>query len=121
LDERELEIARSVYGHWSQRNYVRMAEKFEFTFIQLGKAIFENLRDWLTHISDVGFKGLLLFAQLKLDERELEIARSVYGHWSQRNYVRMAEKILQYASLLLGLIKHDVVVAGNSIQHEIVR
>ncbi|KAJ5404360.1 hypothetical protein N7509_004231 [Penicillium cosmopolitanum] len=36
----------------------------------------------------------------KLNERELEIAQSVYSHWSQRNYVRMAEKILQHASLL---------------------
>ncbi|KAJ6129480.1 hypothetical protein N7512_002260 [Penicillium capsulatum] len=36
----------------------------------------------------------------KLDPRELEIAKSVHRHWSQRNYVRMAEKILQYASIL---------------------
>ncbi|KAJ5703151.1 hypothetical protein N7488_010699 [Penicillium malachiteum] len=36
----------------------------------------------------------------KLDERELEIARNVFRHWSQRNYVRMAEKILQHASLI---------------------
>ncbi|EPS31426.1 hypothetical protein PDE_06381 [Penicillium oxalicum 114-2] len=36
----------------------------------------------------------------KLDEREIEIARSVVSHWSQRNFVRMAEKILQHASLL---------------------
>jgi kinesin family protein 1 len=36
----------------------------------------------------------------KLDEHELEIARTVFNHWSQRNYVRMAEKILQHASLL---------------------
>ncbi|KAJ5937508.1 hypothetical protein N7454_003850 [Penicillium verhagenii] len=36
----------------------------------------------------------------KLDERELEIAKSVFRHWSKRNYVRMAEKILQHASLI---------------------
>jgi kinesin family protein 1 len=36
----------------------------------------------------------------KLDEREIRIATSVFRHWSQQNYVRMAEKILQHASLL---------------------
>lgn len=36
----------------------------------------------------------------KLDPRELEIALSVFQHWSQQNYVRMAEKILQHASLI---------------------
>ncbi|KAJ6084875.1 hypothetical protein N7499_004504 [Penicillium canescens] len=36
----------------------------------------------------------------KLDDREIEVARSVFGLWSQRNYVRMAEKILQHASLM---------------------
>ena len=36
----------------------------------------------------------------KLEPREIEIAQAVYSHWSQQNYVRMAEKILQHASLL---------------------
>ncbi|OXV08630.1 hypothetical protein Egran_03607 [Elaphomyces granulatus] len=36
----------------------------------------------------------------KLESREVEIAKCVYGHWSQRNYVRMAESLLQHASLL---------------------
>ncbi|RMJ21690.1 Kinesin family [Aspergillus sp. HF37] len=36
----------------------------------------------------------------KLDQRELEIANTVFRHWSQQNYVRMAEKVLQHASLL---------------------
>jgi kinesin family protein 1 len=36
----------------------------------------------------------------KLDEREIGIATSVFRHWSQQNYIRMAEKILQHASLL---------------------
>ncbi|BCR87335.1 kinesin-3 motor protein uncA [Aspergillus chevalieri] len=36
----------------------------------------------------------------KLEPEEIETARAVYHHWSQQNYVRMAEKILQYASLL---------------------
>ncbi|KAJ5966808.1 hypothetical protein N7501_003056 [Penicillium viridicatum] len=55
-----------------------------------------------THIRDMGKPIPQIFENgfAKLDERELEIARSVYRHWSQRNYVRMAEKILQHASLL---------------------
>ena len=36
----------------------------------------------------------------KLSPRELDVARSVFRHWSQQNYVRMAEKVLQHASLL---------------------
>lgn len=36
----------------------------------------------------------------RLQPHELEIAQAVYRHWSQQNYVRMAEKILQHASLL---------------------
>ncbi|KAJ5091151.1 hypothetical protein NUU61_006021 [Penicillium alfredii] len=36
----------------------------------------------------------------KLSPRELEVALLVFRHWSQRNYVRMAEKVLQHASLM---------------------
>ncbi|KAL5338876.1 hypothetical protein BJX70DRAFT_398258 [Aspergillus crustosus] len=36
----------------------------------------------------------------RLDPKELEIARSIFRHWSQQNYVRMAEKVLQHASLI---------------------
>ncbi|KAJ5781244.1 hypothetical protein N7457_006404 [Penicillium paradoxum] len=55
-----------------------------------------------SHIRDMGKPVPQIFENgfARLDEHELEIARSVYTHWSQRNYVRMAEKILQHASLL---------------------
>ncbi|KAJ9271641.1 hypothetical protein DTO212C5_2433 [Paecilomyces variotii] len=36
----------------------------------------------------------------RLEPEEIEIAKSVFRHWSQRNYVRIAEAILQHASLL---------------------
>ncbi|EEH43801.2 uncharacterized protein PADG_00090 [Paracoccidioides brasiliensis Pb18] len=36
----------------------------------------------------------------QLDPEEIPIAKSVVLHWRQRNYVRMAESVLQYASLL---------------------
>ncbi|CAG7928992.1 unnamed protein product [Penicillium olsonii] len=55
-----------------------------------------------SHIRDMGKPVPQIFENgfAKLDEREIEIARAVYSHWSSRNYVRMAEKILQHASLL---------------------
>ncbi|KAJ5475177.1 hypothetical protein N7539_008243 [Penicillium diatomitis] len=59
-------------------------ENFEIQMRDMGKPIPQILEN--------GFP--------KLDEHELEIARSVFNHWSQRNFVRMAEKILQHASLL---------------------
>ncbi|THC93199.1 hypothetical protein EYZ11_007326 [Aspergillus tanneri] len=36
----------------------------------------------------------------KLEPREIEIANLVFRHWTQQNYVRMAENVLQHASLL---------------------
>lgn len=36
----------------------------------------------------------------RLEPEEIELAKSVFQRWSQRNYVRMAESILQHASLL---------------------
>lgn len=35
-----------------------------------------------------------------LEPREIQVARSVLQHWQRRNYVRMAEAVLQHASLL---------------------
>ncbi|KAJ5729597.1 uncharacterized protein N7483_004105 [Penicillium malachiteum] len=64
--------------------------------LRLQKEEFESqMRDMGKPIPQIFENG---FA--KLDERELEIARNVFRHWSQRNYVRMAEKILQHASLI---------------------
>ncbi|BAE60207.1 unnamed protein product [Aspergillus oryzae RIB40] len=60
------------------------------------KEVFES------HIKDMGQPLPKIYENgfAKLDTRELEIARSVFLHWSQQNYVRMAEKVLQHASLL---------------------
>lgn len=63
----------------------RQKAEFETQMRDMGKPI-------PPHLYENGFA--------KLDERELEIAKSVFRHWSQRNYVRMAEKILQHASLI---------------------
>ncbi|KKK19009.1 hypothetical protein P175DRAFT_0438927 [Aspergillus ochraceoroseus IBT 24754] len=60
------------------------------------KEVFES------HMKDIGQPVPMIYENgfPKLDSKELEIARSVFGHWSQQNYVRMAEKVLQHASLL---------------------
>lgn len=68
-----------------QSHLEKQKEAFESQMKDLGKpippTIYEN-----------GFS--------KLDEKEIAVARSVLSHWQQRNYVRMAEAILQHASLL---------------------
>ena len=64
----------------------RQKEVFETQMKDLGKPVS------VPKIYENGFA--------RLEPRELEIAQTVYRHWSQQNYVRMAEKILQHASLL---------------------
>ncbi|PWY71828.1 kinesin-domain-containing protein [Aspergillus sclerotioniger CBS 115572] len=55
-----------------------------------------------SHMKDLGQPVPKIYENgfAKLDARELEVASTVYRHWSQQNYVRMAEKVLQHASLL---------------------
>ncbi|KAL4816562.1 hypothetical protein BDW67DRAFT_44753 [Aspergillus spinulosporus] len=55
-----------------------------------------------THMKALGYPMPRIYENgyPKLSPRELEIARTVFRHWSQQNYVRMAEKVLQHASLL---------------------
>ncbi|KAL4984258.1 hypothetical protein BDW68DRAFT_193737 [Aspergillus falconensis] len=55
-----------------------------------------------THMKELGHPMPRIYENgyPKLSPRELEVARSIFQHWSQQNYVRMAEKVLQYASLL---------------------
>ncbi|KAL4980920.1 hypothetical protein BDW66DRAFT_146697 [Aspergillus desertorum] len=55
-----------------------------------------------THMKELGHPMPRIYENgyPKLSPRELDVARSVFRHWSQQNYVRMAERVLQYASLL---------------------
>ncbi|PGH13046.1 hypothetical protein AJ79_03883 [Helicocarpus griseus UAMH5409] len=56
-----------------------------------------------THIKDLGISPQQrIFANgfTQLEPGEIPIAKSVVLHWQQRNYVRMAESVLQHASLL---------------------
>lgn len=70
-------------------------EEFEEQLKKQKEAFESQMKDMGTPIPKIYENG---FA--KLDERELEIANNVFRHWSQQNYVRMAEKVLQHASLL---------------------
>lgn len=70
-------------------------EEFEEQLKQQKEDFETQMRDMGKPIPQIYENG---FA--KLNERELEIAQAIFQHWSQRNYVRMAEKILQHASLL---------------------
>ncbi|KAJ5511276.1 Kinesin protein 1B [Penicillium expansum] len=98
LNQARQDMQRQLDRRKEEANGVRLRtakEEFEEQ-LRKQKETFE------THIRDMGKPVPQIFENgfAKLDERELEIARSVYKHWSQRNYVRMAEKILQHASLL---------------------
>ncbi|KAL5048405.1 hypothetical protein BDW71DRAFT_21261 [Aspergillus fruticulosus] len=55
-----------------------------------------------THMKELGHPMPRIYENgyPKLSPRELEVARSIFQHWSQQNHVRMAEKVLQHASLL---------------------
>jgi len=84
IEKQQMEDAlRSAKDEFEQQ-LRQQKENFETQMRDMGKPI--------PQIYENGFA--------KLDERELEIAESIFRHWSQRNYVRMAEKILQHASLL---------------------
>ncbi|KAI1924818.1 hypothetical protein LOZ65_002975 [Ophidiomyces ophidiicola] len=71
-------------------------EEFQ-TQLQKQKEAFES------HIKDLGHappapKRAAGFSEL--ESGEIEIAKSVFRHWRRRNYVHMAETVLQHASLL---------------------
>lgn len=59
-------------------------EQYECRMMEVGKPV--------SKIYENGFA--------KLEPQEIEIAKFVFQHWSRQNYVRMAENVLQYASLL---------------------
>ncbi|KAH8692071.1 kinesin family protein [Talaromyces proteolyticus] len=75
--------------------------------LQTAKAEFEQQlkiqkEQYEAHIKEMGHPvpKILENGFAKLEPQEIEVAKSVVNHWSKRNYVRMAESILQHASLL---------------------
>lgn len=55
-----------------------------------------------THMKDMGQPVPKIYENgfEKLSPKDIEVAISVFRHWTQQNYVRMAENVLQHASLL---------------------
>ncbi|EER37026.1 kinesin family protein [Histoplasma capsulatum H143] len=54
----------------------------------------------IKHMGYLGPQRIFETGFTPLEPGEMSIARSVVLHWRQRNYVRMAESVLQHASLL---------------------
>ncbi|KAJ5818863.1 hypothetical protein N7474_004454 [Penicillium riverlandense] len=70
-------------------------EEFEEQLKKQQEVFESQMRDMGKPIPQIHENGFSM-----LNPREIEIAKSVFRHWSQRNYVRMAERILQHASIL---------------------
>lgn len=77
------EALRTAHENFEEQ-LKKQKEMFESQMMEMGKPI--------PKIYENGFA--------KLEPQEIEIAKAVLRHWSQQNYVRMAERVLQYASLL---------------------
>lgn len=93
-------------SHADGEELIQQRAQMEET-LQTAKAKFEQQlkkqkEQYETHIKEMGHPIPKIdengFSQL--EPQEIEVAKSVVGHWSKRNYVRMAESILQHASLL---------------------
>ncbi|KAL4874063.1 hypothetical protein BDV12DRAFT_1686 [Aspergillus spectabilis] len=81
---------------------IRMEEALRATKVEYEEQLRKQKETFETHMKELGQPIPRIYENgyPKLDVGELEIARSVFRHWSQQNYVRMAEKVLQHASLL---------------------
>ncbi|EEQ85354.2 kinesin family member 1/13/14 [Blastomyces dermatitidis ER-3] len=60
----------------------------------------EDFESQIKHMGYTGPQRIFENGFTQLEPGEIPIARSVVLHWQQRNYVRMAESVLQHASLL---------------------
>ncbi|KAH1497468.1 hypothetical protein KXV92_007243 [Aspergillus fumigatus] len=80
----------------------RMEEALRTTKVEYEEQLRKQKEAFENHMKEMGQPVPRIYENgfAKLDEREIRIATSVFRHWSQHNYVRMAEKILQHASLL---------------------
>jgi len=84
LEKARAEEALKTAKEEFQQQLQKQKEEFESQIKEMSKPI--------PKIYENGFA--------RLEPEEIEIAKSVFQRWSQRNYVRMAESILQHASLL---------------------
>ncbi|KAL3474835.1 hypothetical protein BJX99DRAFT_260092 [Aspergillus californicus] len=81
---------------------VRMEEALQAARDEYEEQLKKQKETFESHMKELGQPIPLILENgfPKLDPRELEVARLVFRHWSQQNYVRMAEKVLQHASLI---------------------
>ncbi|KAL1980478.1 hypothetical protein VTN96DRAFT_4034 [Rasamsonia emersonii] len=80
----------------------RMEEALKTAKAEFEEQLRKQKEEFESHIKEMGQPVPKIYENgfARLEPREIEIAKSVFSHWSQRNYVRMAESILQHASLL---------------------
>lgn len=90
LEELRVEKAR-------MKDALKVAKEEFQQELQRQKKEFESQ---IKHMGYLGPQRIFETGFTPLEPGEMSIARSVVLHWRQRNYVRMAESVLQHASLL---------------------
>jgi kinesin family member 1 len=85
-----------------RQSRTRMEEALRTAKADFETQLKKQKEQYENHIKEMGHPVPRIYENgfEKLDPREIEVAKSVVRHWSKRNYVRMAESILQHASLL---------------------
>ncbi|OKL58712.1 hypothetical protein UA08_06040 [Talaromyces atroroseus] len=80
----------------------RMEEALRTAKADFEKQLQKQKEQYENHIKEMGHPVPKIYENgfAKLEPEEIEVAKTVVRHWSKRNYVRMAESILQHASLL---------------------
>jgi kinesin family protein 1 len=80
----------------------RMEEALTTAKAEFEEQLKKQKEQYETHIKEMGHPVPKIYANgfAKLEPQEIEVAKTVIDHWSKRNYVRMAEAVLQFASLL---------------------
>ncbi|CRG91710.1 hypothetical protein PISL3812_08761 [Talaromyces islandicus] len=95
-------VASHADGEELRQQKTRMEEALQSAKAQFEQQLKKQKEQYESHIREMGHPIPKIdgngFSQL--EPQEIEVAKSVVSHWSKRNYVRMAESILQHASLL---------------------
>ncbi|KAL1978355.1 hypothetical protein VTN31DRAFT_1214 [Thermomyces dupontii] len=101
-DKKSKQEASNVDVEELRQQQAQMEEALKTAKQEFEAQLQKQKETYESHIKEIGQPVPKIYENgfARLEPREVEIARSVYRHWSQRNYVRMAESILQHASLL---------------------
>ncbi|PLB38903.1 kinesin-3 motor protein uncA [Aspergillus candidus] len=100
LRNTELSPTRGPEGLQSEK--ARMEVALRATKEEYERQLRRQKQAFESHMKDMGQPIPRIYENgfAELDPREIEIASTIFRHWSQQNYVRMAENVLQHASLL---------------------